>query len=488
MLKEFIPFFDTAKYRIVKFFEYVLNSKGQTDFTFDEIKQSLGFSIYQCQSLFADAQQIAAQINGLQVNSVQNKQISVFGLDTQNLKQLTLFVCQRSLKFQLFLHLALGINGTTGSEFQANISISRATYYREKKDLLAQLEAANYPLPQKNEAQLRIYLLNTLYYFSFILTPSRTERKIIVTTTNKAIRAWNLSPSIAQHELLLLFTTINYYRDLNGHQLNQGPANSLLTANHTEALKNFTNYLVTTWQTPVNATESLTKFYREFLISTEMLPLAELQNSPNYAELKRLSSHQFNFIARFMGHSELETMCPELWTTLVRINAQALLPAFLSTHFINQKDVSFSKKEYPKIDYIAKKLVILRKEQSVVRSITENEEYELYCSYFYAVFAQIPFELYSDVVHISVDTSREIYTNYYKKILRLFSSLNIVLDKTVTNQTDIYISNHFDSRIRCSQLIWDHPMQFEDYIILKNKIQEIRKQKQIQDNKKTTEF
>lgn len=81
-------------------------------------------------------------------------------------------------------------------------------------------------------------------------------------------------------------------------------------------------------------------------------------------------------------------------------------------------------------------------------------------------------------LHVYVDFSRSpAYSNHIKNNIQSFNSLNITFDTIISNDTDLFISDFADYRIKIPQIIWRDPPTVNDWSILGDTMIDIKKGK-----------
>jgi len=92
--------------------------------------------------------------------------------------------------------------------------------------------------------------------------------------------------------------------------------------------------------------------------------------------------------------------------------------------------------------------------------------------------ASISQALIYEKVHICVDFSEgPLYTDYIFDLLQTYNTGNLVLTRHLSAQTDIYLSDFYTSSVKQQQLVWRNPPQTQDWVLLENLVNNVRKKK-----------
>ena len=480
MLQSFVPFLDKEKYRVVCFFEFFLNKyppNAATSLT--EIQKKLAVSSYRLQEIIVSAQTICAKIPELYLSQTKDKQLILTGLDTLQLKKIILFEAKNSLQFKIFIHISLNPHGYSDSEFQEKHNISRSTYFRLKDNLLNDIGDEKIRLLNSSEAYSRYYIYSVIHYFSYLdFLDNNSGKEKLIHSINYVTLLLKLSPTNVQRKQHIYFVAVSYWRSQINHHLSTADNAYFVNVKDTSDIVNFTHYLEKSWQMSKDRAERCVSFFMTFLLALEEIEVKKLSFLQEYPLIEELVQHQLEVVHKNLGekYSLLDTT--QLTNKLLKINAKKLIPICINISYGDAEKWSFYENSYLNAEKLAKKLLEVRRDYNKVRSLSQEEYSQLYYDYLFTLIVEIPTSSFSDQVHIAVDFSQgSEYNDYIKEKLNELMFLNIRIDKFVTPQTDIYLSNHFDSTFKNKQVIWENPPLTEDFIHLRSLIIRVKHDK-----------
>lgn len=480
MLRSFIPFLDKERYLTVRFFE-IFSHQGTKESTVSlpELQNKLAVSSYKLQQVISTAQNICQQVTGLNLEQTTAKELTLTGLDSLKLKKIILFEAHHSLRFKIFIHIALRPKGYSDSEFQQKHGISRATYFRIKSLLLDEIGAEIKNNINYSEAYTRYYIYNVIYYFSFLdFIDDSSEKKELTASINYIIMTLKLSPTNLQRKQHLYFVVVNYWRSKNGHKMSAKDENFFITFKKTPAIRKCLEHLNKFWASSEVGAVRIANSVLTFLVTIEELNVNILQSLQDYDLVNELTQQQIALIKRVLGENFVQVNPLSLTDKLLKVNAKMLVPFYLDTSYNGMKNWDFYEDSYLSIAQLAKQLLQCRADFRPVRPMGENEATQFYYSYLFTIFSEIPTTAFSDQVRIAVDFSQGIeYTDYIKKKLMEMALLNIQIDKFVSPRTDIYLTNNFDPTFKNYQIVWDHPPLTKEMVDLRELIVKVKNAK-----------
>ena len=480
MLQSFIPFLDKERYLTVRFFE-TFSHQGTKESTVSlaELQNKLAVSSYKLQQVISTAQHICQQVTGLNLEQTSAKELTLTGLDSLKLKKIILFEAHHSLRFKIFIHIALRPKEYSDSEFQQKHGISRATYFRIKSLLLDEIGAEIKNNINYSEAYTRYYIYNVIYYFSFLdFIDDSSEKKELTASINYIIMTLKLSPTNLQRKQHLYFVVVNYWRSKNGHIMSANDENFFITFKKTPAIRKCLEHLHKFWAKSEIGATRIANSVLTFLVTIEELNVNILQSLQDYDLVNELTQQQIALIEGVLGENFAQLNPLSLTDKLLKVNAKMLVPFYLDTSYNGMKNWDFYEDSYLSIARLAKELLQCRADFKSVRPMGENEATQFYYSYLFTIFSEIPTTAFSDQVRIAVDFSQGIeYTDYIKKKLVEMALLNIQIDKFVSPRTDIYLTNNFDPTFKNYQIVWDHPPLTKEMVDLRELIVKVKNAK-----------
>ncbi|HJE97589.1 MAG TPA: hypothetical protein K8V00_08210 [Ligilactobacillus acidipiscis] len=480
MLESFIPFLDKERYLTVCFFEFFSNrGSAKNTVSFSELQDNLEISSYNLQKVLSTAQNLCSQISGLKLEQAQDEKITLTGLTTLKLKKIILYEAHHSLRFKIFIHITLRPKGYSDAEFQQKHGISRATYFRQKKLLLKDINTDIKNNMNSSEAYNRYYIYSVIYYFSYLdFIDNSSGKKDIAASINYVTILLKLSPTNIQHKQHLYFVAVCYWRSKNGYKMSENDEKYFADLKKTPDIKKMVDYFNRVWASSETSAYRITNFVLTFLVTIEELNTDILPNLQDYDSVEKLTHQQIALIHHSLGKNFSQIGLRSLTNKLLKINAEMLVPVYLDTSYNGMKDWKFYENSYLSIAYLARQLLQCRADFKPARPLGENENTQLYYSYLFTIFTEIPTTAFSDQVRIAVDFSQGIeYTDYIKKKLEEMALLNIKIDRFVNPKTDIYLTNNFDPAFKNDQVVWDHPPLTKDMVNLRELIVKVKNAK-----------
>jgi len=136
------------------------------------------------------------------------------------------------------------------------------------------------------------------------------------------------------------------------------------------------------------------------------------------------------------------------------------------TTFIDENQLAYFAESNPLFHQIIQDFMNQQK------TLAWRKQASLYYDYMFACIEDIPLRILKDRVYICVDFSQgKLYNQYMRKMVNYFNNLNIELQTTINEQTDLYLSDFYSSALTCEQLIWKNPptvhnwQQFGDIVV-----------------------
>lgn len=173
------------------------------------------------------------------------------------------------------------------------------------------------------------------------------------------------------------------------------------------------------------------------------------------------------------AHSEqAQNILANLAHDLDQIHAKHLTFYTEPTTFIDEQQLTYFAEANPLFHQII--LTFTTKQET---DLDWRKQASLYYDYMFACIEDIPLEILKDRVYICVDFSQgRLYNQYMKKTVNYFNNLNIEVQTTVDERTDLYLSDFYSSTLTCEQLIWKNPptilnwQQFGDLVVAIKKV------------------
>lgn len=173
--------------------------------------------------------------------------------------------------------------------------------------------------------------------------------------------------------------------------------------------------------------------------------------------------------------ADTDIMATGLYEQLLAVDLQFTTFYVEPTTFISPKQISFFKTLYPTFDLLIRNFLSTLK-QRVSFELSERMVVNLYFSYMFCLINTIPTTNIKDRVFICVDFSEgALYTNYVIRSLQAFDHAHIVIQRQLTDETNIYISDFRSMAVTVPQIIWLDPPTSQDWSELADVILDIKR-------------
>ncbi|WP_424348621.1 helix-turn-helix domain-containing protein [Latilactobacillus sp. 5-91] len=138
----------------------------------------------------------------------------------------------------------------------------------------------------------------------------------------------------------------------------------------------------------------------------------------------------------------------------------ALFYAEISS-FTSVQQVKFFEESYPTTsEVILRNLPEFAKQATINAQLTNT----LFYNYLFAVIESVPDDLLNPPIHICVDfSSGKAYTHYIEQQILGFKNLNIVLERNITQKTQLFVSDFAQGSLKTAQIIWKNPPNADDW-------------------------
>lgn len=376
---------------------------------------------------------------------------------------------EQSLEVSVLLQVGV-LQNYTLLEFAHLKFISKGTVYSIVKRLNEYLE--NWYISLKNnrlkgsETAIRFFLFQLFYYFyGSARLPMIKNKKLELGNIITGIQLlYSINFTVNQLAQLETFLTIQFIRIQK---------NNLIEPN------DFFN-------SEENFFSNLEKWY---LAKNKKIFKKDIENESNYLFSFMLLNHfikneniEIEFTEVFELFKSISTKkMPEL-IPLLRGNVEYALKlicfkwkyfSFSFASFVSKDQIAYFQQSFPKIHD-----VVYTFAESMANSKRKLNDFAMAHLYYDFIFCLLQFEevlALEKSVHICIDFSGGVtYNNFIKINISSFSYLNLVIDNKITAKTDIYISDFFNSKVTCEQIIWKNPPLDYDWKLFANKVIETK--------------
>lgn len=448
---------DRYQYYILQYLE--LNKTNYM--SIDSVCEFSGLSKFKVKKYLNQLKHDLAELGGATgINILDNSEITVQALNTLIVKKIRLQYLQRS---GIYLLLQNAIIENLGIEaFAKQHFYSKSYTYALKKQLTKLLK--EYQIEYRNnelhgdELVVRNFLYTIYYDFYNGLDRvfSREIEQLIEQLGKQLTRFYALDLSLVKKMKLNLFLGVCIQR---------------IQRQHTLSVPYFTTDDVT--DKGVSLVETVLKlklgavvdqcecdYILTFLfaenITTTYLGQARLKQF----EVVMTGTQAINEM--IMRELALPTTVEEpLYQQLVTVNLRlALFYAEVST-FTSEHQITFFQESYPTSSRVVLKQLPIFLELATVNS---RLRVSLFYQYLFAIIESVPYQILNPAIYVCVDFSiAQSYTHYIEKQIMGFKNLNIILEKKITQKTQLFVSDFAQEALKINQIIWKNPPSTEDW-------------------------
>ncbi|OTO15266.1 hypothetical protein A5875_004424 [Enterococcus sp. 3H8_DIV0648] len=148
--------------------------------------------------------------------------------------------------------------------------------------------------------------------------------------------------------------------------------------------------------------------------------------------------------------------------------------SFSLASFMTLDQFDYFKQSYPMLHEAVYDFV-LAADRIRTGGLLVYEKAHLYYDFLFCLLSDKAIQALERKVHVFIDFSGgEDYNQFLTMNIQSFDYLDIVVDKKVTASTDIYVSDFFNSKVRCEQIIWKNPPLAHDWKEFADKVIRVR--------------
>ncbi|MFC6178311.1 hypothetical protein ACFQGR_02700 [Weissella sagaensis] len=492
MIEKFMPFIDKERRLVIQLFEFI-ESHREPSHTLNEIADFLDISVYKANIVSKNAVLIAQQFPEVTL-IFENDCLFTNNINNAVITKIINKQAYNSLPFQIFLHTFLNMYNQSDAEFQQSVGISTATYFRLKKNLNNAIGLEKIRLLKKSEIFMRYYIHTVLVYFSYFdYSPdSLTQHADFIKmkqTANYAMLVWHINPSRSQQKNFQYFGLVNLLRAKNNAPLLKSDLSYLVTLTSQNELLLFMNHLHKKWHLLKEDAEIATRYYITFLITTYSLPNKHLdfiqENTINQAVTQRQMQH----VAFLLDKQGKNIDLSDLQNKLAIVNARVLSPFFKTDlfHYSTKQEHNIVPMN-PQADSLIHEFIdmVTHTTTSPFNAIEISEINKIYSL---VVLPKLVMRHTDLQVHIVIDfTSGRILNDYISDIFNTLGDLHITIDKNVTNNTEIYLTDTLNPELSIHQIVWKSKPSENQWRAFYNLIFSIRQNKIMNSSEHTSPF
>lgn len=401
-------------------------------------------------------------------------------ITTTVIHEIRLMYLKRSVLFALFNYNLLTSNRETKETFRKNHFISKTKFYATQLQLRDILNQSDFyqssSMINDPEYTIRLRLFEFFYIaFNGVGSPFPeldTQINNFIVTVQANLK---LVIKPIQRVKLAIFIKVWLLRVLNKHPLTMTiiPDNNI-TNKVKERLADIKSAAEQLFSLKLTVTEM--NYFYSFLVTQQYLPGIETYlDQANFPLAYQLTDHLMTTLLAdnvFVSPATFDTT--ELRTTLTKTHLRFTTFYVESTTFISFDQINFFQETYPLFHTIIKRFIQQLADQQVVH-LSQRDANNLYFDYMFTLITTIPANQLHDKIFVCVDFSQgELYTNYVIKTLQGFNNAKLVIETSLSPNTDLYLSDFYTSTIKQSQIIWRNPPTPDDWTELGDVIVRIK--------------
>ncbi|GED35961.1 hypothetical protein [Weissella hellenica] len=487
MIEKFKPFIDKERRLVIQLFEFI-ESHRKPSHTLNEIADFLDISIYKANIVSKNAVVIAQQYPEITL-AFENDCLFTDDINNAVVTKIINKQAYNSLPFQIFLHTFLNIYHMSDSEFQQSVGISAATYFRLKKNLNNAIGLEKIRSLKKSEIFMRYYIHTVLVYFSYFdFSPdSLTQHADFIKmkqTANYAMLVWHINPSRSQQKNFQYFCLVNLLRAKNNSPLLKSDLSYLVTLTSQNELLLFMNHMHKKWHLLKEDAEIATRYYITFLITTYSLPNKHLDFIQENTINQVITQQQIQHVAFLLEKQGTNIDISDLKNKLAIVNARILSPFFKTDlfHYAKKQGPNLVPMNNSQADNLISEFtdMVAHTSASPFNTVEISEINKIYGL---VVLPKLLMRHTDLQVHIVIDfTSGRILNDYISDIFNTLGDLHITIDKNVTDNTEIYLTDTLNSTLSIHQIVWKSKPSENEWRAFYNLIFSLRQNKIMNSN------
>lgn len=396
---------------------------------------------------------------------------SILTLKWIYLKQSTLFLLLDGLFKEEY---------TTLEGFSKKYFLSLPTTYLLKVELEKHLQ--NFAISispeltlEGQEKTLRFFIFNVYFhYFNSLELPfSKNLIDLVEKFITELLSSTGFSYSATQRLKLQFFLLVTFQRLYHGQTLTRSenliPFNSI----QLKLKKTIFSFFDQTTSLTTVEKEMETSFLISFLYSENLIP--NLSPTAALSFIKSASKSAIQLTSLFLtslkkalnisiempNYVHLQKELNRIHFNYFNFNEPLATPPF-------QFNTSFLKENYP--DFFIFIDMFTRK-----NLISTHETDTIYYDYLFTLIKYIPLSLLTHPVYVCVDFSRgKSYNHFISTNIKSFKFLNIVIEKSVSDNTNLYLSDFKPTELTIDFILWKNPPLTSDWEHFGNKIVELK--------------
>lgn len=393
-------------------------------------------------------------------------------------RRIRLNYLQQSNLFKMFEFSLLNPNQNETSDFCDALFIGKTKFYELRKEMAE--VAAHFNLQFKKnqligpEMQIRQFIFEIYYsYFNGIEKPLTLFQETVDQMLEALHEQFHINLLPTTVTKLEIYLKVQSLRLRGKHGLTEAflapefkiqqpqlwqPVMTMLT----------TNYQLLQMPLEVEAEGLLTFLFTESYLPLEIDYLTTaLKNSVHQKTSQFVNKVESSLMNDAAHNAQYPQILANLAHDLDQIHTKHLTFYTEPTTFIDEQQLTYFAEANPLFHQI---IQLFTTKQTT--DLDWRKQASLYYDYMFACIENIPLKILKDRVYICVDFSQgRLYNQYMKETVNYFNNLNIEVQTTIDERTDLYLSDFYSSTLTCEQLIWKNPptilnwQQFGDLVV-----------------------
>lgn len=485
-IKDFLEVNDSVKLEIAE----ILNSRREEYTSVELLVELLGISKFKVTKYIQElSEDMADEYEILEIRSFSQGELNDLYISATTIRHLRFMYIQKSKIFLLFNEMLYG--RVSLGQFSNKYYISRSKTNVLRNQLTKLLE--NYSITIKdgmfvgNEEQLRKVAFE-VHYFYFNGSKVSFPKKVIELKNKlkkELEKLIDLDLVLTKKIKVDLFLSILSIRISRKNFLIDQPSILLddsLSEKYDSKKEEFSEILlsISGGELRKEALNELDSIFL-FLVSEECLSLKnkfivkklndEIKKVSNQLVKKTFMEIKFNDTVTKGNKIKLKKRLKRSFT-MIHFQRYYALHTILT--FNTDYQITYFKEAYPQFHKLVCKLLKMDELEKIIHLNSTNEA-SLYYDYMFALISCLPISLLNDKTYICVDFSRgDSYTEYISENIRAFKQLNVVIQKRIDNETQLFVSDFMIENNRLEQIIWKNPPTDDDWAILGDAIVSVK--------------
>lgn len=471
---------DAISYQILVAF----NTRENKMISKREIGQTNHFTNYQLHKYYdlinTDLRAVAGEANP-HLEEVEGLSWQAYDLNNYVLQRIAVLYLHRSQLYTALVYRFFYENLYTKREYIDANYMSTSVFYRSLDRLDKALSTNHFILPtsvsDNPEYPVRLTLFQ-LYYSMYNTGEEPFPELNEMTDQIMTLVQENTPSELKQTELtkLSVFARIWQLRMCNKNLLKSDLFPKIKpNASNQKLFKQLTDLLAP----QVKLTQPEFNYFYTFLISQGYYGDTQLaETAGQFPNVIEMSNHFMQIILSQDEVANTKLVNGDLlWRQLLSIHLRLAAFYVEPSTFVDASQINFFAELFPAFNQVVNEMVHSLKQDYKIE-LTDNLRINLYFGYMFALINSIPPSLKNVPVHVCVDFSQgDLYTDYVIDSLNTFNHAHIIIDKDLSDTTDIYISDLYSTKIKLPQIVWPNPPQAKDWSKMADVILKVQHEK-----------